>query len=246
MSAAGASVTASGRIKQKRSQKTYDALLNTAFELLEEREFDAISIAELARVAGYSVGAFYARFKSKTELFDAMVERHIEGRRAVRARLFATATDAALVRELLEETVDYYWGRRRFWRAALIRSIRDPEFWKPLRELGHEVADALIARLAARADRPLTPAEETNVRFAMQLVLGTINNAIINRPGPIFMGQTVFVDNLARAFRLVSGYDEIGTANRGSPQVVRRRSETPRVEKAARTAAPAKRRTSAR
>jgi hypothetical protein len=27
------------------------------------------------------------------------------------------------------------------------------------------------------------------VRFAVQLALGTINNTIINRPGPIFMEQ---------------------------------------------------------
>jgi hypothetical protein len=42
-------------------------------------------------------------------------------------------------------------------------------------------------------------------------VLGTVNNTIINRPGPIFMGQASFVDGLIRAFRLVSGYDELGT-----------------------------------
>jgi hypothetical protein len=46
----------------------------------------------------------------------------------------------------------------------------------------------------------------------VQLALGTINNTIINRPGPIFMDQALFVDNLARAFRLVSGYDELAAA----------------------------------
>ena len=45
--------------------------------------------------------------------------------------------------------------------------------------------------------------------FAVQLALGTINNTIINRPGPIFMDQALFVENLSRAFRLVSGYDEL-------------------------------------
>src|SRR5512143_1355568 len=206
------SIAARSRIRQKRSQKTYDALIVTAFKLLEQREFDDISIAELAQKAGYSVGAFYARFKSKDELFDAMVLRHIEDRRAARQAQFDNAPDATLIRQLMAETVNYYWARRRFWRAALIRSIRDLDFWEPLRKLGHELADMMIERMASRAKRRLTEEESTNVRFAVQLVLGTINNAIINRPGPIFMDQTLFVDNLVRAFRLVSGYDSLVAA----------------------------------
>jgi AcrR family transcriptional regulator len=212
MSAGGTPVAARGRIRQKRSQKTYEALIATAFKLLEKREFDDISVAELTQKAGYSVGAFYARFKSKDELFDAMVVSHIEDRRAARKKQFAAAPDTTLIRELMAETVNYYWARRRFWRAALIRSIRDLDFWEPLRKLGHELADMMIERIATRAKRPLTEAEQTNVRFAIQLVLGTINNTIINRPGPIFMEQALFVDNLARAFRLVSGYDELAVA----------------------------------
>jgi AcrR family transcriptional regulator len=209
MSATELSTASSRRIRQKRSRKTYEALIATAFKLLEQREFDEISIADLAQKAGYSVGAFYARFKSKDELFDAMMEQHIDDRRQARARQFATASDAALIRDLIEETVRHYWSRRRFWRAALFRSIRDEDFWAPLRKLSHELADALLARIGARARRPLSEQEETNVRFAVQIALGTVNNAIINRPGPVFLGQALFVENLIRAFRVVSGYDEL-------------------------------------
>ena len=197
------------RIRQKRGQITYDALIDTAFALLDEKEFDEISIAELAQKAGYSVGAFYARFRSKDELFDAMVQQHVQNRRKMRQRQFATTNDAALLHDLLDETVRYYWGRRRFWRAALIRSIREPEFWAPMRKLSHEFADALLARIRARAGRALTKAEDANVRFAVQLAFGLINNTILNRPGPFFLEQELFIDNLVRAFKLVSGYDEL-------------------------------------
>ena len=47
-------------IKQSRSKKTYDALIKTAFRLLKKRDFDSITVAELSKSAGYSVGAFYA------------------------------------------------------------------------------------------------------------------------------------------------------------------------------------------
>ena len=200
------------RIRQKRGQVTYDALIETCFELLREKEFDQISIAELAQKAGYSVGAFYARFRSKDELFDAMVQQHIQNRHKVRQRQFQETNDARLLHTLLEETVHYYWGRRGFWRAALIRSIREPAFWAPMRKLSHEFADALLARFAARAGRALTSAEEANVRFAVQLAFGLINNTILNRPGPFFLEQELFIENLVRAFKLVSGYDELGAA----------------------------------
>jgi len=210
--AAASALGAEQRIRQKRGQVTYDALIETCFDLLREREFDEISIADLAQKAGYSVGAFYARFRSKDELFDAMVQQHVQNRRRTRQRQFAETNDARLLHELLDETVRYYWGRRRFWRACLIRSIREPAFWAPMRKLSHEFADALLGRLHARAGRALTSAEEANTRFAVQLAFGLINNTILNRPGPFFLEQELFIENLVRAFKLVSGYDELGAA----------------------------------
>jgi hypothetical protein len=138
--------------------------------------------------------------------------RHIEYRTAVREQQFATLPDESLIREVVRGMVDYFWARRRFWRAALFRSIRDPVFWEPLRKLGRELGDALIGRMRSRANRALTEEEESNVRFAVQVTFGTINNTIINRPGPIFMRQSEFVDNLTRALRLVSGYDDVVAA----------------------------------
>jgi AcrR family transcriptional regulator len=218
-------LAAEQRIRQKRGQVTYDALVETCFALLQEKDFDEISIAELAQKAGYSVGAFYARFRSKDELFHAMVMRHLEGRRKTRSKQFSAAAGPTLLHDLLEETVRYYWGRRLFWRAALIRSMRDPAFWAPIRKLSHEFASSLIEHIAARAGRSLTTREETNVRFAVQLTFGTINNTILNRPGPFFMDQALFIESLVRAFRLVSGYDEL---------VARRRPMSRREPKRAR------------
>jgi AcrR family transcriptional regulator len=203
------SLTPDRRIKQPRGRKTYDALIETGFALLEHHELEAISIAHLAKAAGYSTGAFYARFRSKDEYFDALVAHHLEHRKRTRDRLLATVPNDRLINALIEDLVEYYWRRRRFWRAALVRATRDPDFWEPIRLHGREFADLLLARIGEHARRALTEQEDTNVRFAVQLALGTVNNAIVNRPGPIFIGQELFVDNLVRAFRLVAGYDDL-------------------------------------
>ena len=123
-----ASTAPVSRIKQKRGRKTYDALIAAGFALLEDRELEAITIAELARTAGYSVGAFYARFHSKDEFFDAMIAHHMEQRTRTREALFASVSSEALVNEFVDDLVTYYWRRRRFWRTALTRTIRDPGF----------------------------------------------------------------------------------------------------------------------
>lgn len=209
MQRAAATARPAQRIKQRRGRKTYDALVETGFRLLEHKELESISIAELARAAGSSVGGFYARFRSKDEFFEAMIAHHLEFRTLQRDRLFATVPDHRLIHALIEDLVSYYWKRRRFWRAALIRSTRDPDFWEPLRRHGRIYAELLIERINERADRQLTKAESLNVSFAFQVALGIINNAILNRPGPIFLEQDSFIEDLARSFRLVSDYDRL-------------------------------------
>jgi AcrR family transcriptional regulator len=196
-------------IKQNRSKITYDALITAGFKLLRKREFDSITVAELSQSAGYSVGAFYARFRSKDEFFDAMITHHLIDREAFTEHLFSTLQNDDLIDEFIKDLVHYLWINRKFWRAALVRSMRDPEFWAPIRESGHELVNKVVARLSEQANRPLTDLEETNVRFAFQITFGTINNTIINKPGPIFMNQKLFVEKLIRAFRLVADYDNI-------------------------------------
>ncbi len=196
-------------IKQSRSQKTYDALIKKGFKLLKKMEYDDITVAELSRVAGYSVGAFYTRFRSKDEYFDALVAHHLINRSEIIDHLFSKYSGVEVVDELVKDLVRYYWINLRFWRAALVRSMRDQEFWEPIRKSGHATADRVIDKISNLAGRPLTDLEQTNIRFAFQVVFGTINNTIINQPGPIYMDQELFEEQLTKAFRLVSDIENI-------------------------------------
>ena len=200
-------------IKQTRSKRTYDCLIAAGFRLIKERDFDSITVAELTKSAGYSVGTFYTRFTSKDELFDVMVIHHLKSRISSHDKIFSTFRSAAFIDELIKDMVQYYWANRNFWRTALVRSMRDPAFWAPIRQSGHNLATKVIERVSELATRPLTDMEKTNVRFAFQTTLGTINNTVLNQPGPIYMGQKLFVEKLTRAFRLVSDYDIIACIN---------------------------------
>jgi AcrR family transcriptional regulator len=198
-------------IKQERSKVTYDALINAGFKLLEERDLQDISIAELAKEAGYSVGAFYARFRSKDEFFDALIAQHLDNRTATQIELFANLPRDTLLSELMENIVDYYWQHRKFWRAVLLRSVRDPESYNPMRRHRQEATQRFISRLELEAGRPLNDGESVNVAFGFQVVLGTIDSTVINEPGPLLMDQAQFIEGLTRTFALVSEFDMLMT-----------------------------------
>jgi AcrR family transcriptional regulator len=196
-------------ISQERSRKTYDALIAAGFRLLEESEFESITIAMLAQEAGYSVGAFYARFESKDEFFEAMVAHHLRERARSRQSLLATASRDSLASLFVEDLVKYYWQHRRFWRAALLRSTNDPEFWAPINQAAVDFVAMLTDRIGEHAGHPLTESERANIRFAIHMVLGMVNNRIVNRPRPSLIGHSTFVENLTRAFGLVADLDRL-------------------------------------
>jgi len=196
-------------MKQSRSKKTYDALISAGFKLLKKQEYDSITVAEVSKLAGYSVGAFYGRFQSKDELFYAMVNHHFTIRYKKLERLFSTLYDKNFVDELIKDIVKYYWTNRSFWRAALARRMYDSEFWAPVKMSGDSITVSFITRLSELTNRPLTDTEEENIHFGFQLMGGIINNMVVNEPGPVPMKQKVFVEKLTRAFRLVTDYDNI-------------------------------------
>ena len=50
-------------VKQPRGRRTRDRLLNAGQKLIRERAFETLSVADIARAAECSVGAFYLRFQ---------------------------------------------------------------------------------------------------------------------------------------------------------------------------------------
>jgi len=205
-------------IKQERSKLTYSALIKAGFKMLEQSDLQNISVAELAVEAGYSVGAFYARFRSKDEFFDAMVAEHLVIRTNVQKQLFTSLTPPTLPGELISNVVNYYWEHRKFWRAVIARSLRDPESWARMRKHRVESTKRFLDAISSLIKRPLTDKEKGNISFAFQVTLGTVDITLVNQPGPLFMGQKQFIEELTRAFVLVAEYDSLCSNKKAPPR----------------------------
>ena len=195
--------------KQGRSKVTHDALIESGFTLVDQKDIESISISELARHAGYSVGAFYAQFRSKDEFFDALILNHLQKRTETQSKLVAGQPLQELIDNLVANIVRYYWQHHLFWRAVLRRTLLDSEYWAPFRVHFKESNDRFISRIEHDIHRKLDKRERDNISFAFQTIMGLINISIVNQPGPVFIGQKQFVEELTRAFKLISDIDAL-------------------------------------
>jgi AcrR family transcriptional regulator len=190
-------------VKQERGTRTRDRLLKAGQRLIMRRDFDTMSVADIAQAAGCSVGAFYQRFRDKEAFFGALVAHYVSEARETTLGLYAGDRDADLVAAVAASTTARFRKYTGLVRTAVRRRMDNPDVWEPIRLHGHFAADCFIEWLASRAGRALTPDEAISVRFAFQVLMGTLNNAVVNQPGPLNLTDPEFGRQIERAFRQV-------------------------------------------
>ncbi|MCH8804765.1 MAG: TetR/AcrR family transcriptional regulator [Planctomycetes bacterium] len=118
--------------QQTRSRQTLERILDGTEQLLRKKPFEEITVAEIVRAAGSSVGSFYARFGSKEGLlpllyqrYDREVQRRVD--RWFRRSDYSELSLAELVRRFVDTTVRSF--RRRVWlvRAAALYVRSHPD-----------------------------------------------------------------------------------------------------------------------
>lgn len=189
-------------VKQRRGRDTRDRLLAAGQRLIAKHDIDAIPVAEIARAAKCSVGAFYQRFHDKEAFFRALIAQYVTEGRATTLALFERFDDDRLIGALIEIYAERFRRCRGLIRAGIRKRLEDASVWEPIRRNGHFTADCFIAWAARQTGRRLSGAEEIRVRFAFQILYGTLNNAVVNAPGPLDLDDDAFIAQLERVFRL--------------------------------------------
>ena len=195
-------------VKQSRSQKTRDRLLAAGFKLLRRKHFDELSVADIARAANCAVGSFYQRFFDKDQYFFALAELRRTQSRAQLEDWYQDVKLGSIVERAIEREFDFVLEHPDFWRAALRRGTTDPAFWEEFRALGKTSVDRFIEVYETLLGRELKVDEQERIRFAFQMVRGTMNNTLINQPGPLSLEDAGFRRQIERAFRLVAGIED--------------------------------------
>ena len=62
-----------------KESKTKEILLETATQLFSENGYEATGVRDILQISGVSTGSFYHFFSSKESIFEAVIERYLQG-----------------------------------------------------------------------------------------------------------------------------------------------------------------------
>jgi AcrR family transcriptional regulator len=173
---------------QDRSRRTYEAILEATEALLREKSFEEITVLEIVRTGGVSIGSFYARFASKESLLPVLYQRYEEriSKRAAelsgeieRAR---TLLDACLA--VTRSLAGVFQANPNLMRAIILLARSNPDRPRELsprrREIHAAMEQALLRfRRTAPAERLLTA-----IRTAVFSVVCALRESILYPHAP--------------------------------------------------------------
>lgn len=165
--------------RQARTQESLEQMLDAAEQLLADKRFEDVHVAEIASRADTSVAALYRRFKDKDALLHALHERVCE-------EAIATADDAlarerwagAGIREILETIVPFLvevlQGREHLDLAIYQRGLTDAAMRERSNRLARYVMEGLSRLLLARREEIRHPDPERAVAFALVQMMAVL------------------------------------------------------------------------
>jgi AcrR family transcriptional regulator len=191
--------------KQSRSQLKHQALLQAGRRLLDTQDLGSLSVAQLTRDAGMAVGSFYSRFVDKDAWFGELLRVTGESVLADSLSLldsagWVRASNERKVALIVRHIVDVHREHRGIFRAAHFDVARSSLYWPQLQRYGRRLGDAVHAALAAHMQRVPPRQRRLRVGIALQLVYGTLVNAVLHDPGPLALADPRIERELTRVF----------------------------------------------
>jgi AcrR family transcriptional regulator len=117
--------------KQDRSRASFERVFDAAASLLEEKGYDDLTLLEVSRKSGVSIGSIYCRVKSKDDLIHA-IQQHVLAQLEVEVKSFTDPAQwkgvelKSLIRYLIQEIGEFLRRHVAMHRALLARSPQDP------------------------------------------------------------------------------------------------------------------------
>lgn len=176
-------------IRQQRTRELVIRFFRQGVLLLNEFDFEDLSIETLCERCDTNVGSFYGRFESKEAFVNALQWVAVEDARRKMLVEFASAgvpteSAQALLYWVAGRTVAWYRLNVGLVRASLRNMGTEPKQWAPLRELGQQQMSLAVPLIVAALGGDASEKRVQRVRFAFQMLYGTLNTMILINPGP--------------------------------------------------------------
>lgn len=158
-----------------RTKETRELLLQAAEKIFVRDGYEGAELGEIAALAGRTKGAIYAHFKSKEDIFLALVEHHTLRYRAQMEGLLAKSTSvegnmAALREFSLNLVKDEAWAL--LFLEFKLFTIRHPESKKRLQSF---YAELLSGNKEVRYTQLLGPAGKGKKAISRTVAVHTVN-----------------------------------------------------------------------
>jgi len=197
------SVAAAKVPSQARSLRTYEAILDAAEALLQERAFSEITTSEIATKAGVTTGAIYGRFKSKDDLLPHLYGRYLNWIDTSVPRWFSSvdwrtksADEAA---EHVAKTIVRLHKARPWLIRAMVLYVRETTRGDSDRTLDHSQLVCCILT-SLRECKDGDRASDASLVFAVHTALTVAREVIVFSDTP--MARAVSKDKRSLQFRI--------------------------------------------
>jgi AcrR family transcriptional regulator len=173
--------TADLTAKQERSRETRRKLVASCLELVDHRPFDQVTVADIAKGAGVSVGNFYRRFRSKEGLLPDLYDAY-EARFAAFAEAFSEGgpMEPDDIRGgwdfLIGRTLAFIEENRGLIQALNLHSRLHPEIVPPS---SHDRRRSLFARVAELFSSAEESRAQTMGQVAILVLVSTLTEQIL-------------------------------------------------------------------
>lgn len=163
--------------KQARGEESQRKILEATLALLEDRHFEAMTIADIAAAAGMAVGNFYKRFKNKEALLP-----HLYAEYNRRFGVFAGALQSVHTEnpwhQIVKGTVAFFEANKGLIRALHLHSRLNPAVVPQgstrAREELYQALESLITKQGLD-----TGEQKRRARIAAHVMVSAITEAIL-------------------------------------------------------------------
>lgn len=162
--------------REESREQTRTRLMDAAAAVIVKKGLAGTSVEDVAGHAGYTRGAFYSNFKSKTDLFIELLKRdHSDIQQDLQQLLDADLSDEALQKQLAQFYGQCYRDHNSYvlWAEARLHAVRDAKFRQRMNTLCLEKRDMIayfIAQFCQRMKKP-PPAAEADLALAMMALI---------------------------------------------------------------------------
>jgi AcrR family transcriptional regulator len=169
---------------QRRSQRSLERIVEALADLIEEKTFEEITVAEVCTRARVAVGTFYDRVGNKDALLEHLRRRFYaeivaQIDQAFTPSRFLDHSAPAMLAINAEEMVTLHRRRQGAIRATIVEARRSAEFGSHARELNALLMDRVTSTWLSKREAFAAGDPERLARSCFLLAAGFLREAVI-------------------------------------------------------------------